>query len=506
MAEVSGRRRYKIAVIGGGTAGWMAAAGLRRRLSADDYAIALVESDEIGTVGVGEATLPHIRAFNDMLGLDEAAFMRATGATFKLGIEFVGWGDPADRYIHPFGAFGEPWAGVPFHHHWLRARRAGRDDTPLQAYSYAIAAARAGIFDFPDEDVRSIRSTYAYAYHFDAGRYAALLRNWAEDRGVVRHEGTIDAVDRNAETGDIDAVTLRSGQRVEADLFVDCTGFGSLLLGKTLDTAWQDWTHWLPCDRALALPCEGVEALTPYTRATAQQAGWTWRIPLQHRTGNGYVFSSAFIDGDAARETLLRAIDGAPLGEPRLLRFAPGRREVAWAANCVAIGLSSGFLEPLESTSIFLIQAAISDLVDLMPRADDRRVDPRLRTAFNRLFAMHYDRVRDFLVLHYTANARTGEPFWNYVREMPLPDSLVAKLALYRARGALPAYQFGLFSADSWLSVLAGQGVEPAAFAGLADALPLDALDDKLSVLRERIAAGTQQAATHRAFVAEYCA
>ena len=483
----------------------MAAAGLRRLLPEQDYALTLVESDEIGTVGVGEATLPHIKQFNDMLGLNEAEFMRDTRATFKLGIEFAGWDRPGSAYLHPFGAYGEPWGGVQFQHHWLRAVAAGRDPGPIHAYSFAVMAARANVFDHPDEDTASVRSTYSYAYHFDAGLYADVLRRWASARGVTRIEGKVARVDRNEESGDVAALVLASGERIEGDLFVDCSGFRSLLLGGTLGVGWQDWSRWLPCDRALALPCARRAPLLPYTRATAQEAGWTWRIPLQHRTGNGYVFSSAFTDEDRARDTLLAAIDGEPLGEPRLLRFAPGRREVAWAGNVVGMGLASGFLEPLESTSIYLVQAAVTDLATYLPR---RRgpIDARLAAEFNRLFAMQYERVRDFLVLHYAANRREGEPLWDHVRHEPLPDTLQDKIALFRVRGTAPSYHYGLFSRDSWLAVLIGQGIMPAHHDRLADAIPLDAIEDRLRDFRDRIGAGVAAMPDHAAFVADYCA
>jgi tryptophan halogenase len=446
----------EIVVLGGGTAGWMCAAALVRHLDSRDYRVTLIESDEIGTVGVGEATLPHVKLFNDGLGVDEARFMAATNATFKLGIEFRDWDLPGDSYIHPFGAFGEPWGGVQFQHHWLRVQAAGRAVAPLEAYSFAVAAARARVFEHPDGDPASIRSTFSYAYHFDAGLYAEFLRRWAIERGVTRIEGQVGEVARG-DNGDITALQLKSGQAIAGDFFVDCSGFRALLLGQTLGVGWQDWSEWLPCDRAFAVPSERAGDFTPFTRATAREAGWTWRIPLQHRTGNGYVFSSRFTDEDCARETLLAALEAPALAEPRLLRFAAGRRLEGWRNNCVAIGLASGFLEPLESTSIFLIQAAVHDLITLMPRRSDG-VDPRLAAEFNRLFALQYDRVRDFLVLHYAANRRTGQPLWDHLRTMKLPDTLAHKIALFEARGAVPDYQYGLFARDSWLSVLAGQG------------------------------------------------
>lgn len=497
--ETQSAQRLRVVIVGGGTAGWMMAAGLSRLLPADQYDLTLIESDEIGTVGVGEATLPHIKQFNDRLGIDEVAFMRATGATIKLGIEFVGWNQPTDRYIHPFGAFGEPWVGVDFQHHWARARLAGLDVGSLQDYCYAIALCRAHAFELPSADPGSIRSSYSYAYHFDAGLYAGFLRDWAVPRGVRRIEGRIINIHRDGETGHVSHLTLKSGECVEGDFFVDCSGFRSLLVGGTLDVPWCDWRDWLPCDRALAVPSDRVEPLTPFTRATARQAGWTWRIPLQHRTGNGYVFSSRYCGEDEAHDTLMAALDGPAQAEPRLLRFAAGRRARAWEGNCLAVGLASGFLEPLESTSIFLIQAALFDLLELMPRLGG--IDPRLSAEFNRLFEIHYDRVRDFLVLHYMANSRHGQPLWDHVRAMPLPDSLMHKLELFREGAAAPDYKLGLFSRDSWLSVFEGQGVMPDGYARLADRLPLPDLEKRLSALRARIREGVAGVPGHADFI-----
>jgi tryptophan halogenase len=500
------RTALRVVIVGGGTAGWMCAAGLSRLIDPSAYSLTLIESDEIGAVGVGEATLPHIKIFNDMLGIREAEFLSQTKGTFKLGIEFRGWGAPGDSYIHPFGTFGEPWGGVHFQHHWLRARNAGVPVAPLEAYSYAVAACRAGAFEFPSEDRKSIRSTYAYAYHFDASLYANFLRRWTTARGVQRIEGQVVEVARDGESGLIEAVTLKSGARVEGDLFIDCSGFRALLIGDAMKVGWQDWTPWLPCDRALAVPCERTADFTPYTRSTAQEAGWTWRIPLQHRTGNGYVFSSRFTDEERAREVVLQALDAPALAEPKLLRFSPGRRELAWSGNCVAVGLASGFLEPLESTSIFLIQGAVTDLANLMPApGSGRRMDPRLANEFNRLFAIQYDRVRDFLVLHYRANSRRGQPLWDYVRTMPIPDSLVEKMALFEARAWTPDYKYGLFARDSWLSVLMGQGVTPRGYDRLAEGLSLAEAEANLERLKSRIDASVAAMSSHASFIANYC-
>src|SRR3569833_843509 len=495
----------RVVIVGGGTAGWMSAAGLRRQLAAADYSVTLIESDEIGTVGVGEATLPHIKVFNDLLGIDEAQFMRATRATFKLGIQFCAWGQPGDRYLHPFGAFGAPWGGAAPPPPRPRAGPPGGPRGPLQDYSFAAVAARRNVFEFPTKDRNSIRSTYAYAYHFDAGLYASFLRTWAMERGVHRIEGQVCDVSRFFLTGDVVELTLQSGERVAGDLFVDCSGFRSLLLARTLGVGWRDWAQWLPCDRALAVPRNRVGPLTPYTRSTACQAGWKWRIPLQHRTGNGYVFSSRFIEESDAQVALLGGLEAPAQAEPRLLRFAPGRRDQAWSGNCVAIGLASGFLEPLESTSIFLVQAAVLDLVNLMPRGRAAPIEPRLANEFNRLSEQQYERVRDFLVLHYIAIRRFGEPFWDYLRSMPLPDTLEHKLELFRSRAAVPNYQYGLFARDSWLAVLVGQGIIPRGYDRLADRFPLSTVTARLNDLRSGIRTGVAAMTSHAEFVAGYC-
>ncbi len=358
----------------------------------------------------------------------------------------------------------------------------------------------------PNQDDKSIRSTYAYAYHFDASLYAGFLRRWSTARGVRRVEGMVADIARDTASGQVRSLTLKSGATIAGDLFIDCTGFRSLLLGGQMDVAWQGWDHWLPCDRALAVPCRtGGDGLTPYTRASADLGGWRWRIPLQHRTGNGYVFSSAFLGEDQARETLLAKLDGQALDEPRLLRFKAGRRAAGWSGNVVAMGLASGFLEPLESTSIFLIQAAVIDLVNLMPTpGEGDRMDPRLVAEFNRLFEIQYDRVRDFLILHYRANSRFGEPLWDHVRTMEIPDSLAAKMELFERRAALPDYKYGLFSRDSWLSVLEGQGLMPRAHDRLADSLPLDELEARLADLKGRIDSNVATMTNHADFLARY--
>lgn len=467
---MSEAQSLRVVIVGGGSAGWMTAAGIVGLLGEASPSVRLVESDEIGIVGVGEATLPQLRAFNRAIGLDERELIAETQASFKLGIQFRDWGEMGSSYIHPFGAFGHPIGGVDFHHAW----RLDEGQRPLSHYSLAVVMAEAHRFTRPDADPTSILSTFDYAYHFDASLYAAMLRRFAETRGVERTEGRIVSVEKAAD-GSIAAVILQSGERIEGDLFVDCSGFRALLIGGELGAEWEDWSPWLRCDRAWAVPTERSNDLHPYTRVTARPAGWQWRIPLQHRTGNGHVFSSEYMAEDEARDLLLGNLDAPTLAEPRLLRFRAGRRLKSWTANCVAIGLASGFLEPLESTSIYLIQRGVENLVALLPAGQS---EPALANEFNRLMDVEYSRVRDFLILHYHLNRRT-EPLWRDCAAMDVPESLVRKLALFGQSGRIESYRDGLFSPPSWLSVFLGQGMTPSAPHPLAASL------DRLSVRNE---------------------
>ena len=470
----------RVLIVGGGTAGWMTAAALSRLLPGAPVSIRLVESQQIGTVGVGEATVPHIRFFNARLGLDEADFMARTGATFKLGIEFRNWSRQGDSYIHPFGAFGRDLHGVPFHQHWVRAHHQGENHS-FQDYSLPIIAAREGKFTHPSDDPSQPLSTYSYAYQFDAGLYAAYLREFAEARGVERTEGKIIDVKLKGENGFVESVTLENGEQIEADLFIDCSGFRGLLIGRAPGTAYEPWTHWLPCDRAFAVPCATAGPLYPFTRATAHEAGWFWRIPLQHRVGNGHVYSSAFCSDAKARDDLLSQLESAPAADPIQLKFTTGKRRLQWSGNVVAIGLSSGFLEPLESTSIHLIQLAIGYLVDLFPGPE---FNPAHEMEFNRIMALEYERIRDFLILHYHATERDDTPFWNYCRTMQIPDSLAYKMELFRQRGVVAPYREGMFLDASWLAVYIGQNVIPHNHDPAADRLDPDEMAGQLAGLR----------------------
>ncbi|MWV26452.1 tryptophan halogenase family protein [Aurantiacibacter rhizosphaerae] len=454
--------RYVIA--GGGTAGWMSAAALSR-FAPPGTQITLVESEAIGTVGVGEATIPQIHLFNSALGLDEAEFLKETRGSFKLGIEFDGWQREGESYMHAFGDIGRPLGLLPFQHYWLRAKQLGFAK-PLQRYSLNELAART---------MRMQRGKTAagrempYAYHFDAGLYAAYLRRYAEANGVNRIEGKIANVKQNGESGDISALELEGGEKIEGDFFIDCTGFRALLIDGALGAGFEDWSNFLPCNRAMAVPCEGGGDFTPYTRAIASKAGWQWRIPLQHRIGNGLVYCSDYCSDDEARETLLANLDGAPQAEPRPIRFTTGKRRVHWKNNCLAIGLSAGFMEPMESTSIHMIQSAISRFMALLPQG---RAEPATIDWFNAQSTFEWERIRDFLVLHYTANQRHGEPFWDLVRSMELPATLTAKIEQWRASGFIHREHEELFTEVAWFQVFAGQGVEADSYNPIANALP----------------------------------
>ena len=498
---MAGGEKVRVVVIGGGTAGWMTAAALTKLLPhACD--VHLIESEAIGIVGVGEATLPQIRGFNARLSIDEAEFMARTRATFKLGIEFRDWGKPGDSYFHPFGTFGRGYGAVDFHHYWARLRAAGVAVPPIETFSYACTMARQNRFAPPASDPRDLRSTMGYAYQFDALLFAPYLRTLAEELGARRTEGMVVAVDRDGESGDIKAVALASGERIEGDLFVDCSGFRALLIGETMDEPFQDWSPWLPCDRAVAMPCRTETALTPYTGVIAMPGGWRWRIPLQNRTGNGYVYASAFTDDDTAARALESVVEGKAIARPRVLRFRAGRRERSWVGNCVAIGLASGFLEPLESTSLYLVQAAITALIELFPERRVSRVD---RDEFNRVIDVEYDRIRDFLILHYHATTRSDSPFWDYVRTMPIPDSLAEKIALFRSCGRVMKHREGVFLDASWIAVYTGQGILPGGYDPRADLPVADTLIEGLQALRGEIGARVAEAPTHSDYIKRFC-
>src|SRR6188768_3462012 len=496
-------RLQNIVIVGGGTAGWMAAAGLAHALEGSGCAIQLIESDDIGTVGVGEATVPHLRAFNESLRIDEVEFVRAVRGTFKLGIQFVDWGRVGDRYVHGFGTIGHDYRALPFHQYWLKLHLQGKAHD-IGQYSLNTAAAPLGRFISGATDVpkNSPLAQVAYAYHFDAGLYAQYLRRYAEARGVKRIEGQIVDVTLRGTDGFIESVTLKSGAKVSGELFIDCSGFRGLLIEQALQTGYDDWTHWLPCDRAVAVPSEKTAPATPYTRSTARTAGWQWRIPLQHRTGNGYVYSSAHITDADAAATLLANLDGRALADPRVLRFVTGRRRKMWSRNCVALGLASGFLEPLESTSIYLIQSGIARLIQMLP---DRNMNPILQDRYNAEATFEMERIRDFLILHYHATERRDSDFWQYCGTMPIPPSLEIVIGLFRDSGRFYRNSDEMFALTSWVQVMIGQRIIPRAYHPMVDlvaAPELVRLDDSV---RGVVASCVAAMPRHEEFIERCC-
>jgi tryptophan halogenase len=491
-----------IVIVGGGTAGWMTAAAMARILKGD-YRVRLVESDDIGIIGVGEASIPQIATFNSILRIDEDDFLRATQGTFKLGIEFVNWGGIGDRYVHGFGKLGPDLDGLPFHHFWLRQMQAGQGGD-LANYSINTAAApQAKYMRAPADMPGSPLSDIVHAYHFDASLYARYLRGLAEQGGVRRTEGKVAQVLQRAEDGYIEALVMESGEKIGGELFIDCSGLRGLLIEQTLKTGYDDWSHWMPCDRAIAVPCSSVEPLLPMTRATAHTAGWQWRIPLQHRIGNGHVYSSRFMEAGEATSILLNNLDGRQLAEPRHIAYVPGRRRKIWNKNCVAIGLAAGFFEPIESTNIHLIQTAILRLLMMFPRAGFDAADI---AEANAQAQTEYERIRDFIVLHYKATQRDDSPFWNYCRGMEIPDSLQHKLELYRSNGRLFHAEQDLFGPVSWLQVMHGQRVQARGHHPFADARPASEVAEFLGNVETVVRKCVDFMPTHAEFIRQHCA
>ena len=497
---MSESRIRDVVIVGGGTAGWMAAAALSATMG-QQLRIRLIESDEIGIVGVGEATIPAIRLFNGLVGIDEDQFLRATQGTFKLGIEFQNWGRIGESYMHGFGQIGQSLDLIEFWQYWLRGRREGVA-APLGAYSFNQAAARAGRFARVGRIPNTQLDGISHAFHFDASLYARFLRNLSERNGVERIEGRIVSTNLDSATGFVRSVTLASGEEQAGELFIDCSGFRGLLIEQALETGYVDWSHWLPCDRAIAVPTTNVGPLRPYTQSIAHAAGWQWRIPLQHRTGNGHVFSSAWMNEDEATRILLDTVEGQPLADPRTIAFRTGMRRQAWNRNVVALGLSSGFLEPLESTSIHLVQNGIARLISHFP---DRGFAPANVAAYNRRIAYDYERIRDFIILHYTANQR-DEPFWRHLREMELPATLQDKIDLFRATGRIFREQEELFTEVGWLQVLVGQNITPETYHPLADVLSSEELAGFLRDLETIVTAPASRLPRHEDFIAQHCA
>jgi tryptophan halogenase len=489
-------------IVGGGTAGWMTAAALSRTLPAG-HSIRLVESDAISTIGVGEATIPSIRAFNQLINLDEDEFMRKTQATFKLGIEFVNWGKPGDSYIHGFGQIGRDQVLAKFYQYWLKLYQLG-EVGDLENFSINTVAPRHGKFMRPPKDrPNSPLADIAYAFHFDAGLYAKYLREKAEQWGVQRTEGKIISTQQRDADGFVTALVMENGERIEGDLFIDCSGLAALLIEKTLQTGYEDWSHWLPANSAIAVPCVSAGALLPYTRSTAHAAGWQWRIPLQHRTGNGHVFCSQFMSADEAQAILLKNLDGEALADPRLIKFTTGKRKKAWNKNVVAIGLAGGFMEPLESTSIHMIQTAIMRLISLFPDRGFAQVDVDTYNAQN---DEEYQRIRDFLIMHYKLNTRENSPFWNYCRDMEVPADVQKRIDLYRSHGRIFRIGEELFADASWLQVMHGQGLRAESYHPLVDQRSKEDIAYFLEQVQKTIRACVDVMPEHEAFIAATCA
>ncbi|MFM5953799.1 MAG: tryptophan halogenase family protein [Novosphingobium sp.] len=490
----------RVVIVGGGTSGWMTAAALGRFLETG-WSVTLVESDEIGTIGVGEATIPMIRNFNQALGIDEAEFLAAAQGSYKLGIAFEGWGGFDQSYLHAFGLVGRGLGLIPFQHYWLKGRAEGVAG-PFGDYVLNAVVAGENRFARVERPAGSALPPMPYAYHFDATLYARFLRGYAERHGVIRREGRIVEVRRDDLSGDVAALLLADGSTVEGDLFVDCSGFRSLLLGEALGVGFVDWSEWLACDRAVAVPCAKVDPLVPYTRSIAEPAGWRWRIPLQHRTGNGHVFCSDIMSEDEAVARLLAGLDGEPLADPRPVRFKAGRRERFWERNVVAIGLSSGFIEPLESTSIHLVQTAINRLLEFLPNGPVADAD---RAEFNRLAVWEIERIRDFVVLHYIANGRTGEPFWDRLRSVELPETLARRIAMFRANGRIIRDGDELFDVPGWVQVMIGQGIVPESWHPLADQLSDEQLRGFLETVHGSYVQDAARMPSHADYIARYC-
>jgi tryptophan 7-halogenase len=484
----------KVVIAGGGTAGWLAAAALSHQLG-KVLDITLIESDEIGTIGVGEATIPPIRVFHKLLQIDEREFMRATAATFKLGISFENWARKGDRYIHSFGRNGKPTWMCEFHNFWLRSLELGVK-SELGEYCFELQAAKAGKFaTAPQLDIN-------FAYHFDAGQYAKFLRKFAEGHGIRRVEGKIREVKQHSESGFIESLVLHSGEVVAGDLFIDCTGFRGLLIEQTLKTGYEDWSQWLPCDSAAAVQTELTGPAPPYTRSIAHDAGWRWCIPLQHRVGNGLVFSSQHLGDDAAKEELLRSIDGAPVNAPRVLKFQTGRRRQVWNKNCVALGLASGFIEPLESTSIHLMMVGVTRLLHLFPYSG---VKQSSIDQYNEGARIEMEKTRDFVVLHYHATQRDDSPFWRHCRDMAIPETLARRIQLFK--DSAYAYQSAeeLFRVDSWSQVMLGQRIMPSTYHPAARVLGDQELTKFLAEFRASIEQTVARMPAHQDFVNQYC-
>ncbi len=490
-----------IVIVGGGTAGWMTASALKQHFQSL-VDITLIESSDIGTVGVGEATIPTIRNFYKNLGLKDLDVMRATRATCKLGIQFNDWSRPGSSFIHPFGLYGQDSHGIEFHQYWLKLQQKGLIDD-LGSFSLGASLARHNKFTLPAAKPPSTLSVFDWALHLDASLFANYLSDHALALGVVRLDEKITHVKLREGDGYIASVDTESGKSITGDLFIDCSGFKALLIEEALHTGYENWQEWLMCDGAYAVQTQSTEAPKTYTKVDAKPAGWQWKIPLQHRVGNGHVFSNQFMKSDQALDILLDTIEGQTLHDPRLINFVAGRRKKAWNKNCIAIGLSAGFLEPLESTSIALIQTAIEKIQTLLTNFN---FDARVVNEFNETTALEYERVRDFLILHYKATQREDTEFWRYCKNMDIPDTLAHKMELFKASGYIVNYRWEMFHLPSWLAVFAGFDYLPKAYDIRVDAFPEAFLANTFAKMKASIQAAVDDSPAHENFIAQYCA
>ncbi len=490
-----------IVIVGGGSAGWMTAAAFAKVLKNQYCHIRLIESDVISTVSVGEATIPQISLFNKLLGIDENDFIRKTQSTFKLGIEFIDWKAKGQSYMHPFGSFGTDMDAIQFHHYWLKMYQQGKAPD-IEQYSLAAIAAKQGRFIRPQKAGNSPLSSISYAFHFDATLYAKYLRDFATNLGVERTEGKVVDVSLRNSDGFIDSVVLASGERISGDLFIDCSGFRGLLIEGALQTGFDDWSQWLPCDRAVAMPCMASKSVDPYTKSKAQQAGWTWRIPLQHRIGNGYVYPSKYVSDEQAVDILRSQMESEPLAEPNFLRWTTGVRKKGWNKNCVAIGLSAGFIEPLESTGLHLIQSAIAKLLGMFPNKGFAQADI---DTYNAQLSVEMERIRDFIILHYKATEREDSEFWRFCKNMEIPANLQQKIELYQANGRIYRQDTELFNETSWLAVMHGQGLQPQGYHPLVDTLQASELERRLDHIKAVIDKSVSVMPMQQDFIAQHC-
>ncbi|MDO3384414.1 tryptophan 7-halogenase [Gilvimarinus sp. SDUM040013] len=491
-----------VVILGGGTAGWMTAAAIAKTVGTKNISLTLVESEEIGTVGVGEATIPMISLFNNVLGIDENEFIRETNATFKLGIEFCDWRKKGHSYFHPFGLLGVDMDGISFTHYWYRWMKMGGspDYTIFNAETQAARAAK--FIRTKGETGPKLMPSINYAFQFDAGRFAKYLRRFSEKLGVTRIEGKVDHVKQCEVTGNINELVLADGNSVSGDFFIDCTGFKGMLIEGVFNAGFDDWSHWLPVNKAVAAPCEAATKAVPYTKSTALEAGWKWRIPLQNRVGNGYVYCDQYISDDEAHNRFVNSLEGELLADPKILRFTTGKRKSCWEKNCLAIGLSGGFLEPLESTSIHLIQVAIAKLLAMFPREE---ISDVMRARFNEEMSADYDNIKDFLIAHYHVTERDDTEFWRYVRNMQIPQTLADRLEIFKARGEALVRQTELFKEVSWFSVLVGQGMMPESYHRVADAISDDELQTRLTNIRNGVKKRIEMMPEHNAFIDQHC-